>query len=133
MRNRAKCKLCNSIIESLHRYDYVKCACGEIAISGGLYELETSAKDYDNFLRVDDMGREISVEYRDPHETITETPNPPPLNTPRSLLNELKARLEADEKLPDQAHYMAVTHIDQRVYLTLVYHALDEILKKIGE
>ena len=133
MRNRAKCKLCNSIIESLHRYDYVKCACGEIAISGGLYELETSAKDYANFLRVDDAGREIPVEYKDPHEATTQIPEPPPLNTPRSLLNELKLRLDADENLPDQAHYKAVTNIDQRVYLTLVYHALDEILKKMGQ
>ena len=40
MRNRAKCKLCSSVIESYHRYDEVSCKCGEINISGGNDVLE---------------------------------------------------------------------------------------------
>lgn len=35
MRNRARCKLCDSTIESVHRHDFVKCACGAIAVDGG--------------------------------------------------------------------------------------------------
>ena len=54
MKNRAKCKLCNSIIESFHRHDYVTCACGEIAVDGGLDYFKVIARDYANFLRIDD-------------------------------------------------------------------------------
>lgn len=60
MRNRAKCKLCNSIIESFHATDYVDCKCGEIGVDGG-EALRCCAKSWDNFLRVDDEGNEIPV------------------------------------------------------------------------
>jgi len=33
--NKARCLLCNTIIESSHRHDYVKCKCGAIAVDGG--------------------------------------------------------------------------------------------------
>lgn len=35
LRNRARCKKCNAIIESKHRHDYVACPCGAIAVDGG--------------------------------------------------------------------------------------------------
>ena len=61
MRNRAKCKLCQEIIESFHRLDDVTCKCGEISITGGNDYLGTAANDYNNFMRVDDEGNEIMV------------------------------------------------------------------------
>jgi len=60
MKNRAKCKLCQSIIESFHDTDYVECKCGNISVSGGL-KMECAALDWNNFLRVDDQGNEIIV------------------------------------------------------------------------
>ena len=54
MRNIAKCKLCSSIIESKHRHDYVSCLCGEISIDGGNDYHKCFAKDWRNFVRVDD-------------------------------------------------------------------------------
>lgn len=59
MRNRAKCKLCGDILESFHEFDYQTCKCNEISISGGLIRYECAAKDFSNFLRVDDEGNEI--------------------------------------------------------------------------
>jgi len=35
-RNAAQCLLCNDIIESKHRHDFVSCSCGNIAVDGGL-------------------------------------------------------------------------------------------------
>lgn len=58
MKNRAKCKLCNDIIESFHSTDYVFCKCGEIAVDGGP-ALRCFASDWVNFVRVDDEGNEI--------------------------------------------------------------------------
>lgn len=68
MRNRAKCKLCSTIIESLHRYDYVSCKCNEISISGGVDKLECAAKDFSNFIRIDEDGKEVPVK-------VVEKPN----------------------------------------------------------
>ena len=33
--NKAQCRKCGDIIESVHRHDYVKCSCGAIAVDGG--------------------------------------------------------------------------------------------------
>ena len=35
MRNRIQCLLCNEIIESKHRHDYVTCSCGNVSVDGG--------------------------------------------------------------------------------------------------
>lgn len=65
MRNRAKCKLCKSIIESFHSVDYVVCECGEIAIDGGDYRFKNYAKNWENFIRVDDFDNEIPIKVVD--------------------------------------------------------------------
>jgi hypothetical protein len=65
MRNRAKCKLCHQVIESMFLLDYISCECGEIAISGGNLKLEAKAHDWDNFLRIDETGKEIPVSFVD--------------------------------------------------------------------
>lgn len=117
MRNRAKCKLCKNIIESFHENDYVDCPCGEISIHGGLYKLGCSAKDFSNFLRVDDQGNEIIVKLTENHEnavfkedfakaveeyTIKRTEK-------LAMLDEMIANIE---KLPDNAMYTPVNHVD---------------------
>jgi hypothetical protein len=61
MRNRAKCKLCNKIIESFTLNDFVHCECGQIGISGGAYRLDCFAQNWENFLRIDDQDNEIEV------------------------------------------------------------------------
>ena len=33
--NKIKCKKCNDIIESTHRYDFKFCKCGRVAVDGG--------------------------------------------------------------------------------------------------
>ncbi len=65
MKNRAKCKKCHSIIESFHRFDYVKCSCESIAISGGLDTYEVFADDFSNILRIDDEENESVVKVVD--------------------------------------------------------------------
>lgn len=49
IRNRAKCLLCNDIIESKHRHDFVSCSCGNIFIDGGLEYSRGGAKDMKSF------------------------------------------------------------------------------------
>jgi len=35
MRNRARCRRCGDVIESLHRHDFVACGCHAIFVDGG--------------------------------------------------------------------------------------------------
>lgn len=67
MRNRAKCGLCKEALESFTEFDYVTCKCGEISICGGNLRLETSAKDYKNFIRLEEDGSEIPVKFVTDH------------------------------------------------------------------
>lgn len=47
-RNAIKCLVCNTVLESKHRHDYVQCHCSnEAAVDGGLTYLRYMAKDLD--------------------------------------------------------------------------------------
>ncbi len=120
MRNRAKCKLCQSIIESFHRYDNVSCKCGEIAIEGGQDYLRCSAKDWKNFLRIDDEGNEIVPTIKDKEE---EKPNEvksvaPP--TRKELLDMLDEMIASYERLPQNARTQSPTNYDLAAALLLL-------------
>lgn len=69
MRNRAKCRLCLEIIESFHENDYVSCQCDEIAISGGKVKYYTFAKDWSNFIRIDENDKELNVRIENENNT----------------------------------------------------------------
>lgn len=47
--NQAQCALCNDIITSRHRHDFVSCKCGEIFIDGGNEYVRAGANSFDNF------------------------------------------------------------------------------------
>lgn len=34
--NMAQCGHCQTVIESTHRHDFVKCSCGNVSVDGGL-------------------------------------------------------------------------------------------------
>lgn len=115
MRNRAKCKLCKTVIESLHPVDLVSCKCGEISIDGGTMALKAFAKNWGNFLRIDDDDKEINV-------TVKDSPNPPEKKNHffghpnKSRKNEVVDMfndiVETFENLPPQALNTYVTHYD---------------------
>ena len=47
-RNAIKCLVCNTVLESKHRHDYVQCHCSnEAAVDGGLIYLRYMARDLD--------------------------------------------------------------------------------------
>lgn len=114
MRNRAKCKLCNEILESFHEFDYVKCKCDEISISGGNIRYECGAKNWDNFLRIDDAGNEIKIKVKkdDLEQPIFEgeTKNPKP--SKEDLIEMLDKMIENIENLPHQAMLTPINHYD---------------------
>jgi len=56
--NKAQCKLCGDIIESLNRHDYKRCSCGEIAVDGGKSYLKRSAGDLSNIIELSEVYQE---------------------------------------------------------------------------
>jgi len=145
MRNRAKCNLCGDILESLHSTDYVKCSCDAIAIDGGPDNYLCFAKDWDNFLRVDDLGHEIKVKVKDEMDRIdgsnaqdnsSDTFSPDMVHTsdtakndgmddkPRpsreDCLKELQIMIDNIENLPPHAMNSFVSHYDLYSFMLVV-------------
>jgi hypothetical protein len=50
--NKAQCRLCEDIIESKSRHDYVRCQCGEIAVDGGTAYRKRSAGNLSNIIEL---------------------------------------------------------------------------------
>jgi hypothetical protein len=124
MRNRAKCKLCNIIIESFHPLDYVDCKCGEISVSGGDSIYGCSARSWENFLRIDDDDNEIIITVKNPDkpvESILKTPDK------QELIDMLDEMVKSIDNLPDQAKYTSINQYDLYSALLLI----SEILKKL--
>jgi hypothetical protein len=116
MKNRAKCKLCLSIIESFHPGDYIACKCDEISVSGGL-DMLCAAKNWCNFIRVDDLGNEIAVKAdSDVKPLYNESVKP----TREELLKMLDEMVERIESLPSSAMTAPVTHYDLASSLMLL-------------
>lgn len=124
MKNRAKCKLCNDVIESFHPTDLVFCSCGQIGLDGG-DSLKCMATDWRNFVRVDDDGNEVVVQVKERVEvTLTKedierlegTSGP----TKSELLDILSEMIKTYEALPQVAMTQPITHYDLLSILMLV-------------
>ena len=100
--------MCDSVIESFCANDYVTCKCGEISVDGG-DQLRCSARDFKNFVRVDDEGNEIIV-------TVKDSLKP----TRDDLLKMLEEMIKNIENLPVHAMTSPVNHYDLSAALLLL-------------
>lgn len=126
MRNRAKCKLCESIIESKFSEDYVECKCGEIGVVGGSENYQAFFKHENNFLRVDDEGNEIVIQYKE--KMITESKIDPAMETKpdkKELIRMLEEMIKNLEGLPPHVMSGPINHYD---FLSSLY-LLIEVLR----
>lgn len=131
MRNRAKCKICNEIIESLAIVDYVSCKCAEITIWGGDQTYKAAAKDWNNFLRVDDEGKECPVKIVDklPNDPINKTDVNPLDISPLTKADKLKAlddMIASYESLPAHAMSQPASNYEILSVLLLVKSLLSD-------
>lgn len=121
MRNRAKCKLCEDIIESSGT-EWVSCSCSHIGIGGGEKYYGTVAVDYTNFLRIDDDGNEIPVTYveKEPAKQQVEQAaeeEPTYTLTKQDKIDSLKGILDAINNVPPDRF---ITHYDYHQSLCLI-------------
>lgn len=115
MRNRAKCKKCEDVIESKFKNDFVKCSCDEIWIDGGQEYYRAGANDYSNFLRIDEDDKEVPVRFID-DPTKEEPPVVMDMNNPMRALDDLIQRYE---NLPPDEMLKPITQYDQYSFLLL--------------
>ncbi len=118
MKNRAKCKLCLSILESFHRDDYVTCTCGEIAIHGGTDHYGVSYRDHNNFLRIDDEGNQIVVTIKDSDDVKQLYNDSKPSR--EDLIRMLDEMANTIEALPSYAKQNPVTQYDLLSLISLM-------------
>lgn len=121
MRNRAKCKLCQTVIESIHQHDYVTCKCGEISVDGGDAYCRCSAISWENFLRIDDENNEIIVTIKN-DTVVAVLPKSKP--TRKELLDMLSEMIAGYERLPSAAMSEPITHYDFVSSLLLIAEVL---------
>ena len=117
MKNRAKCRLCEDIIESFHSTDYISCKCGEIALDGG-DSLKCYAKDWSNLLRIDDKGNTIFVTVKNEEKKDDLDLSTKP--TKKELLDILDEMIKSFERLPQEAMSAPITHYDLLSSLLLI-------------
>jgi len=139
MRNRAKCRLCDEVIESLHGHHYVSCKCKEIAIDGGKDSFKCLAKNWDNFIRINDEGNEVIPKIKNKVSKEEEAPilkevlpqelSSVKLTTKGDLVNELKGMLANIEQLPPQAMNIAINHYDLSSLLMLLVALFESDLR----
>ena len=126
MKNRAKCKLCLSIIESFHPTDYVLCKCGEIAIDGG-QAMRVYAKNFDNFLRIDEEGNEFQPTIQQLNHYPVLKPDETTKLSFEEKRNMLKHMIYSIERLPQEAITEPVSQYDLWSALMLIEQIFDDL------
>lgn len=131
MKNRAKCKLCEEIIESHFLEDNVSCKCGEISISGGELKNWCAAKNWENFLRIDDEGNEVVPKIViKPLSDLLDDPDVKPLYnekpTKEEMVEMLDKMIKSIEDLPQQAMTLPVNQYDLLSFMLLISSILKE-------
>ena len=116
MMNRAKCKLCLSVIQSFHSTDYVTCKCGEIYVDGG-DALKCGAVSWNNFLRVDENGNEIIVKVQQDDNNEVKSFDAP---SKEELTSTIEHLIKNIEDLPDHAKYTTLNQYDMYSLLLIM-------------
>ena len=110
--------------------DYVICECGEISVADG-DALRCAAKDWKNFIRVDDQGNEIFVKFchdtSDVDTMLCQSQVDTNLTqklTRKDLIGMLDTMADNIEKLPREAMVSPITHYDHWALITLLSQIL---------
>jgi hypothetical protein len=130
MRNRAKCKLCDDVIESKFQHDYVTCKCGEISVDGGNVYHRCRAANWDNFLRVDDEDNivipKIVNGVKHKQEEIND--DAPPNITIVEKLDMLKEMAKSYDNLPPHAMTTYITNYEFQSLMLLLSSILEDLV-----
>lgn len=113
MPKRAKCKICNTIIESKNNNIIEECKCGQLSIQGGTELIVSVKEDITSFVCVDDEGNEILPKRKE---------NPEKLDSPtkEELLETLQHLARSIDELPPHAKFTPVIQSELSSLLALI-------------
>ena len=115
MINRAKCKLCNKIIDITDKEGWSSCLCGEISINFSNGKKTAIIKHEGNLLEVDDEGNEIVLELKDAlNSDMQDMPKK------EDLIKLLDKMIKDCESLPPQAMSSFVSQYELMSLLMLL-------------
>lgn len=126
MKNRAKCKLCKEVIESHFLEDMVECKCGEISVSGGELKNWCAAKNWENFLRIDDDGKEIVPKIKEKEDDVKPLDIENSKPTRDEMIEMLGTMIKSIQELPEQAMTLPVNQYDLLSFMMLTYSILKD-------
>lgn len=117
----AKCRLCKVTIDTYVGYDNC-CPCGEISIDARKDEVKVQARDWANFIRVDEAGNEIIMTIKDKESVLSAHNEPERVSKPSrdDLLGMLNMMIKNIEDLPPQGLASYVTNYDLLSSLLLI-------------
>ena len=124
MRNRAKCKLCEDIIESMHQTDLQLCKCNEIGVDGGPGSYHCIASNWQNFIRIDDEGKEIIPEIVEGDKEVASEEVLTKEVKRERLVEMFKGLIDSYENLPSHAKLNSITHYDMQSALLIMYEII---------
>lgn len=116
MTTKAKCKLCQDIIQIGQEDGYVKCSCGEIGLHRDQGTNSYYARDWDNFFFVDDKGNEIIPTIK----KMQDTERTNVVMNRQQMLEMLDKFVSDIEALPPLAMQTYINHYDYLNLLTLI-------------
>lgn len=121
MRKRAKCKLCNTVVETKNNFDIWSCPCGEISIDRISGAFHANVKnDIDNLILVDNDGNEIIPKISSAIEDSEQTTHKIDKGGLEELLYILDKYAENLHNLPPEARQSPITHSDFGALITLL-------------
>lgn len=130
-RNRAKCKLCSSIIESHFEGDVAVCACGAITVFGG-ESMDMAPFGSPNFMRVDDLGNEVLVQYRDiqaDKQSEEDMNHHQEYTSYKEAVNELQRLIDADEHFVKNGDDSPIRRCDLLQYMNRIINIFNRLIE----
>lgn len=115
-RLKGKCGICQSRIETFKKGDSVECICGEIGIDCRENQALISAREWKNFIRLDDMNQPMGA----PQVKSSSEAEEPKRPGKEQLLDMLSMMIKNLEELPPKGLGSAVTHYDLLSSLLLI-------------
>lgn len=107
-------------MESHHPTDYVKCTCDEIALEGG-ESMRCFARDWTNFIRIDDEGKEFAP------QIIEDVPKGATKPSRDELMAMLDASIKSYDNLPQNALNSPATNADLLSLMLLIQAILNSL------
>ena len=119
VKNRAKCKVCNTIMHAKEPYIRVLCNCGRCFIELEMDKTLCGTDEWSNLVFVDDEGNEIVLNSPEETEVIPEK------ISKKQLIEQMKDMIRSYDNLPPRALYEPVLTIDMKNLMLLVVGILE--------